>query len=314
VTVFTPTYNRAATLPRVFESLKRQTSRDFMWMIVDDGSTDHTRELVSSWLPLADFRIEYVYQPNAGKHNAHNTAVNAARTELFLVLDADDELLPHAIELITSTWAEITAEEGSRVVGIWTLSCTETGEICGDAIPHGVRDASLQALRYGYNNNGERLPCFTTAILREHLFPVTPPGLCPYIAEGYVWFAITRRHLIRFVNIPCRVYHQSDGLSALSRDEYRASRSVVYGYVAPLANDLAWFWHSPGLFLFSAVQAVRYGLFGGDLRNITASLCWRARALLLIAFPLALLLLVRDYASGRIARQLRAASDGAGWP
>lgn len=303
VTVFTPTFNRADTLPRVFDSLNRQSSRDFMWLIVDDGSTDATRDVVSQWIGSVDFKVRYLYQANAGKHNAHNVAVRAATTELFLILDADDELLPHAIELITSTWAAVSAEERKEVVGIWTLSCTQNGNICGDTIPNGVRDASLQALHYRHRNDGERLPCFTTAILKDHPFPATAPGMCPYVAEGYVWTAITRRHLIRFVNVPCRIYHQGSGLSAMARDEYRMSRSVVYGYAAPLANDLEWFWYAPWFFFFTAAQATRYGLFCGELRRIWTNLSWMARGLLMCTVPVALLLLARDRVSGRIARQ-----------
>jgi glycosyltransferase involved in cell wall biosynthesis len=305
ITVFTPAYNSADTLPRVFDSLKRQSSHDFMWLVVDDGSTDGTRELVEAWMGSANFEVRYFYQPNSGKHNAHNAAVKACTTELFLILDADDELLPHAIELITSTWVGVTPEERRLVVGVWTLSCTKDGNICGDAIPQGVRDTSLQALHYRYNNDGERLPCFTTAVLRENLFPATPPGACPYIAEGYIWTAITRRHLIRFINVPCRIYHEGAGLSAMARDEYRLSRSVVYGYAAPLANDLEWFWYAPAFFLFAATQVARYGFFSGELGEIRARLCWRARALLVLATPVALALLARDRLSGRIARQLR---------
>lgn len=305
LTVFTPTYNRADTLRRTFESLAQQTSRDFMWLIVDDGSTDSSGEVVAAWKAKADFQIDYLYQRNAGKHNAHNAAVSRSVTELFLILDADDELMPHAVEVITAEWRRMETEEKTRIAGIWTLSCTPDGKICGDEFPAGVLDSSLQALHYQYRCKGERLPCFTTAILRQHPFPQTPPGQCSYISEGYVWTAITRRYLVRFLNVPCRVYHEGAGLSFMSRDEYRMSRSVVYGYVAPLAHHLEWFWYAPVSFLFSATQAVRYGLFCGELLRIAKTLCWRARALMLAGLPLAVLLLARDYINGRIARQLR---------
>jgi glycosyltransferase involved in cell wall biosynthesis len=304
LTIFTPTYNRADTLPRTFASLKQQTSRDFVWFIVDDGSTDESRELIAGWIASADFHIKYVYQPNAGKHTAHNLAVSRSQTELFLILDADDELLPHAVDLITSEWARIPRAEKNRLAGIWTLSCTDDGQICGDRFPENSLDTSLQAMRYKYRCSGERLPCFTTAVLREHLFPSTPPGLCAYISEGYIWTAITRRYVIRFLNVPCRTYHQGCGLSAMARHEYRMSRSVVFGYAAPLTNDWTWFWYAPGVFLFSAIQVVRYGMFCGELRRIAQPLCWQAKALLLGAVPVAVFLLTRDYVSGRIGRQL----------
>ena len=92
-TVFTPTYNRAATLARVYESLQRQTFTDFEWIIVDDGSTDETAELVQQWRSESSFPIRYIWQPNQGKHVAFNRGVELARGELFLPHDSDDESL-----------------------------------------------------------------------------------------------------------------------------------------------------------------------------------------------------------------------------
>jgi hypothetical protein len=163
-----------------------------------------------------------------------------------------------------------------------------------------VLDTSLQAMWYGHRCTGERLPCFTTAILRKHLFPRTEPGVCPFIPEAYVWFAITRHHLIRCLNVTCRVYYPGGRLMKLGRDEYRLSRCIVYGYLFPLAHDLEWFWHAPVLFLFNAAQTARYALVGRLLLQIMSGLSWRGRALIVAMLPLALFLLARDYASGRI--------------
>ena len=97
-TVFTPTYNRAYTLHRVYESLKAQTYRDFEWLIVDDGSNDNTRELIQKWQNESLFSIRYIYQQNSGKHIAFNRAVREAKGELFLTLDSDDACVEEALE------------------------------------------------------------------------------------------------------------------------------------------------------------------------------------------------------------------------
>jgi GT2 family glycosyltransferase len=89
-TVFTPTYNRAHTIGRVYESLRAQTFRDLEWLVVDDGSKDNTREVVEGFAREAGFPIRYVYKENGGKHTARNLAVKHASGELFLVLDSDD--------------------------------------------------------------------------------------------------------------------------------------------------------------------------------------------------------------------------------
>jgi glycosyltransferase involved in cell wall biosynthesis len=304
LTIFTPTYNRAHTLLRVYESLRAQTSRDFCWLVVDDGSNDGTRELIAQWAPVAGFAVEYLYQENSGKHNAHNAAVARARTELFAIVDSDDELLPHAVERITTTWRNASAQERATLAGIWTLCADPDGNVVDGEFPRPVIDATLQELRYRDRMNKEMLPTFVTDVLRRHPFPGTPPGVCPYIPESYVWMRITRTHKLRFLNEPCRVYHRSDGLNVAAREEYRLGRCIVYGYLAPLANDIEWFWSYPRLFLETAVQAARYAIFSRQFRALARTLPWRSRALLVAAAPLALFLLARDRLTGRIARQL----------
>lgn len=307
LTVFTPTYDRASTLPRLFESLERQTSRDFLWFVVDDGSSDNTRELIQKWQASAEFEIEYLYQENRGKHNAHNAAVAKADTDLFLIIDSDDELLPHAVETIVSAWSGMSPDEKRRIAGIWTLCRYADGEIIGGSLGREVLDSTLQELRYKHRDYREMTPCFTTAVLREYPFPETPPGMCPFIPEDYVWTRITRTHPIRILNTACRIYHQGDGLSVIGRDEYRLSRCIVYGYFGHVVNDLEWFWYEPMAFLLSAVQLARYGIFSGGFGKLAKALPWKAKLLVFGAVPIAALLLLRDRLSGRIAKQLGAA-------
>ena len=83
LTVFTPAYNRAHTLPRTYESLCQQDCKDFIWLIVDDGSTDETADLVKGWQKEKNgFEIQYIYKENGGMHTAHNTAYENIHTEL----------------------------------------------------------------------------------------------------------------------------------------------------------------------------------------------------------------------------------------
>ena len=75
LTVFTPTYNRAYILPQCYEAMKRQTEQDFVWLVVDDGSSDGTEELVKGWMQEEHgFTLRYVRQENKGMHGAHNLA------------------------------------------------------------------------------------------------------------------------------------------------------------------------------------------------------------------------------------------------
>ena len=100
ITVFTPSYNRAYILPQLYNSLVGQTSGDFEWVVVDDGSTDNTSELLSQWEKSTSFTIKWQTQPNQGKHIAINTGVLMASGELFFIVDSDDYLTNDAIEKV----------------------------------------------------------------------------------------------------------------------------------------------------------------------------------------------------------------------
>lgn len=114
ITIFTPTYNRAYTLPKLFESLQAQTSNNFEWLIVDDGSSDDTRELVEHFITKADFKITYIYQENQGKHVAINTALDKASNLYFFTVDSDDYLINNALELIFKNWRPLKIQKHYR--------------------------------------------------------------------------------------------------------------------------------------------------------------------------------------------------------
>ena len=116
LTVFTPAYNRAVTLPRLYESLLRQTCFDFEWLIIDDGSSDDTSRLIHSFTGEGKFPVRYVYKENGGKHTAHNLALEEAEGEWFLCVDSDDTLAPDAVEMVTQTPARIIGKD--HVTGI----------------------------------------------------------------------------------------------------------------------------------------------------------------------------------------------------
>ena len=118
LTVFTPAYNRASTLPRTYQSLCEQECKDFIWLIVDDGSSDNTRELVEGWKNQDNgFEIQYIYKKNGGMHTAHNVAYENIHTELNVCIDSDDRLSENAIEKIIDFWNENGSEKYAGIIG-----------------------------------------------------------------------------------------------------------------------------------------------------------------------------------------------------
>src|SRR5699024_7599204 len=104
LTIFTPTYNRAYILPKLYNSLVEQSNKDFVWLIVDDGSTDNTKKLVFTWIRENKISIKYYYQKNQGKSIAHNKGVKETDTELFSCVDSDDYLTKDCVEVVMNTW------------------------------------------------------------------------------------------------------------------------------------------------------------------------------------------------------------------
>ena len=119
LTVFTPAYNRADTLERCYKSLQRQSNKGFEWLIIDDGSTDNTSEIVKQWQSEKnDFKIRYIYKKNGGLHTAYNKAIENMDTELSVCIDSDDYMPDNAVEIILNFWNENGSEEYAGITGL----------------------------------------------------------------------------------------------------------------------------------------------------------------------------------------------------
>ena len=121
LTVFTPAFNRANLLPRLYESLCNQTCKDFYWLIIEDGSTDATKELVAKWIKDNALPITYIYQQNQGMHGAHNTAYKVITAPLNTCIDSDDYMPNNAVELILDKWNSIDQNKYAGIIGLDAL-------------------------------------------------------------------------------------------------------------------------------------------------------------------------------------------------
>ena len=134
ITVFTPTYNRAYILSKCYESLNRQTCKDFIWLIIDDGSTDGTEELVRSWMARDNgYEIRYIYKENGGLHTGYNAAIEVMDTELSVCIDSDDSMPDDAIEMILREWEKCRGNE--KIAGLVGLDYADSGELIGKLLP-----------------------------------------------------------------------------------------------------------------------------------------------------------------------------------
>lgn len=214
-TVFTPTYNRADILGGVYYSLLEQTFRGFEWLIVDDGSTDHTGDLVMGWQREALFPIRYIHQDNRGKHVATNVGVREAKGDFFLILDSDDTCVPDTLEQFKSLWESIPEHEKNRYSTVSVLCANSKGEVVGRQYPCDVVDAKNGWQQLALRSSGERFGVNRTDILRSFPFPQFDGE--KFIPEGIVWNRMALQYRTIFANKVLRIYKQrSDSLSASS--------------------------------------------------------------------------------------------------
>lgn len=203
ITVFTPTYNRAHLLPRCYEALKRQTCQDFIWRIIDDGSTDDTGTLVSSWVEEGAIKIEYIYQDNKGMHGAHNAGHKNLSTELCIGCDSDDYLYDECIETVLLRWNSRNRDiDYSGVIGMCESSA---GDYLAE-IPADLDETTLYDLRYRRKIKGDFKFALRSDLLMQYEYPMIEGE--NYLAVGYIYFLIDQKHKMLVVHAPlcCQDY------------------------------------------------------------------------------------------------------------
>lgn len=210
LTVFTPAYNRAHTLLRTYESLCRQSCKDFCWLIVDDGSTDDTAAMVQEWMQCDNgFVIEYIYKENGGMHTAHNVAYAHIKTELNVCIDSDDMLADGAVEKILTKWQQV---RGSGYAGIIGLDADFSGKIIGKGFPENMEETTLSGYYASGGSGDKKLVYLTDIINRYPPYPVFEGE--KYVALAYKYRLIDQTYKMAVLDeVLCNVEYQSDGSS-----------------------------------------------------------------------------------------------------
>lgn len=227
ITIFTPTFNRAHLLPRLYQSLCSQTSSDFLWLVIDDGSSDGTDELVKEWQEENKIAIEYHFKENGGMHTGHNLAYQVIDTELNVCIDSDDYMPKDAIEKMISSWSAI--EDKSKIAGMIGLDADSNGEIIGTEIPEILKKGGLTDLYKKYDVKGDKKVVLKTSILKGYsLYPeYTGEKLVPL---GILYLMIGQDYDFIYNNdIYCIVEYQEDGSSnSIIKQYFQSPRGFAY--------------------------------------------------------------------------------------
>jgi len=213
LTIFTPTYNRAHLLSTLYESLVLQNTHSFIWMIVDDGSTDGTQELIKKFQSSSPFTIKYVRQENQGKHIAFNVAVENTVTDLFLTIDSDDILMENSLEKISSLLSSFLENPNLAAICFPLYSGNAERTMTNKKINFDQVILHSVELKNKYGITGEFTYLFKTQILKQYPFPYFAGE--KFIKESVVYKRIDRIYKNLYVNRPIvKGEYLDDGLSS----------------------------------------------------------------------------------------------------
>lgn len=216
LTIFTPTYNRAYCLHNCYESLVSQTNKDFIWLIVDDGSTDDTKELVSHWIDDGKVEIQYIWQENQGMHGAHNMAYERIQTELNVCIDSDDYMPTDAVEKILTLWKQHGNDQVSGIIG---LDSDTNNNIIGTTLPEGLSSATLFELYSDHGVSGDKKLVYRTELTKQYPYPIFPGE--KYVGLAYKYYKLDIDYEMLIMNeVLCCVEYLADGSSRNMLQQY----------------------------------------------------------------------------------------------
>lgn len=257
ITVLTPTFNRGGGLQSLWNSLQKQTVKDFEWLVVDDGSTDGTKNLITQLQEKSDFPIRYIYKNNGGKHTALNVGIQTICSELTFIVDSDDCVTDDAIESILKIHKKYRAQ--NNICGYAFLRAFPDGKVNGKKFDVDEKIGSYIDVRVNGDDTGaDKAEVFKTHCLKEFPFPEYPNE--KFLGEDLVWVRMARKY--EMVHINKAIYvgnYLEDGLTNNRRKHNIASPiGCMHRAEEFMESDLKTRYRIKG-----GLQYIVYGRFAG---------------------------------------------------
>ncbi len=258
ITIVTPSYNRAHTLTRVYDSLKKQTFRDFKWIIMDDGSTDNTKEIVDNFKSEGLLEIEYFWNENQHKFITVFEGIKKVTSQYFMIVDSDDSYPTDSLQILFDEVEKISNQD--EYISVIGLSQYTDGKIVGNQYPNNGFDGSIFDMRYKYKVRGDKFGIFITKTYQQLLknFDYSPYKNKGYIPQSVFFNTYDADGVqTKFVNKVVRNYHlDDDDVNSVSNTRWTGKNTfgLMEGYRS--------FLNSYGAKLFSYPKALIRNLVG----------------------------------------------------
>ncbi len=226
LTVFTPTYNRAHLLGRVYESLCQQTCQNFEWLVIDDGSTDNTREIIAQYIAEQRIAIRYVWKENGGLYTGYNTAYANITSPLNVCIDSDDFMPENAVELILKMWNERGGEQYAGIIGLDFYA--DKQQPIGGYFPENLQEVSLNEISEKGLYKGDAKQVMRSDLTRTAIIEEDFHGEKDFNPYSMVFQAANSLPLLVINDNLCFVDYQPTGMAAnIYKQYYRSPWSFM---------------------------------------------------------------------------------------
>lgn len=200
LTIITPVYNRAYTIEKLYNSLLKQECRDFVWLVIDDGSTDNIEEVINTYIREGTINIKYIKKENGGKHTAVNKALEYVNSDLTIIVDSDDYLTSNSIETIKTYYQKY---KNNNKIGFYSfLRINGQNKILCKAKKNEFIGNYLK-VRIKQNVKGDMAEVFVSSVLKKYRFAVFENE--KFISEDTLWIELAKKYDTLFVNKPIYV-------------------------------------------------------------------------------------------------------------
>lgn len=250
ITILTPTYNRAHLLKRVYDSLCIQSNKFFDWVIIDDGSNDNTKDIISEFIKEEKVKIRYYYKENGGKHTTINYGVNFINSTYVLILDSDDFLTSFSIELLYRMIKKI--ENNHHLCGIIGLSQNKEKNIIGTRFPYDDWEVSFADVYHKYKVTGDKSVLFKTQILKN--FPFPERKNIKFVFEATVWHEMAKQYNVLAIN---HVIQEKEYLEkGITNTSYKLEyiKGLAFSYFTLIKNETHSFYKYPKVFIWDYIH------------------------------------------------------------
>ena len=210
-TIFTPCYNSQEFIHRVYNSLVAQTYKNFEWLVINDGSSDNTSQIIKEYIKEAPFAVQFFDLPeNQMLTKNYNLAVKNAKGDFFIPLGHDDECVPETLEVFSKYWEKYGNDKYS---GISCLCSDQHGNLVGDKFPVSPFHSDYFEVMYDQNIKGEKWGFIKTDVMKNFMLP---ENIDSYVPEGLIWKGIGTKYQTIYINEVLRIYHINQPGSSLS--------------------------------------------------------------------------------------------------